>query len=772
LPEDFPFRSLTYTKKAIKNHADFRQKMSQFFIELLQRFVFRKDAEPHSDIVDQLLSFVVTKQLPKDKLKARTKMISPFDGDYIDSSPVIRSFLLQLLFRYNQSIEGHLQKFMDEKEPFVETGDQFPEICLMIVQCLEDSFLSDERNASRSSKMRSASQYMNDYMEKGDPDKLVKSLVNTALHRLAINTVADFIIKFLSGELNDNDAEASRLFKTAIDFVNNHSQGKNLKKYLVRYIATKHQVGAIVEWKKRGVYLDLLPEDLRNTTTNEAPDMFLIVDCDYKTIRDCLRLAWISSDYGLLNVLLDNYKEKPVVWCLAIHHLIKLSPTKIKDPSAFEAVLGQHRWLSNIWDKCHEPIYQNLFGKSHRHDSIYNLLIHFKESILQTVLPQFLHIFRELATNPRDCTGLFLPTMPHDETLEAKNAVAGVHWYCCSKGHYYAIGECGRPTQQSKCPDCDEPIGGQNHAFVGNVQQAQRPPQADQTRPGHVLGEARAETRSVAVRETGGLEIAVIRFLLHSAMYHGCQTRPMDVHSIVTPRLHDTNSIEEFVANHLLLNLKQISDCLGKSENDVIVLMHQIISRLATLRYIDGDWRLNIKTKVRTWEAEFVKQYIKPALGNLEIDIVRQRTAVSDDKEEATTVLNEIIYEKSPATNDRSNILSLAQFWRPRENIRVEGIESKIGSKRLKDHCPFLLKILQEEPIFRELAQLPKLIELARFFIKNYSRQLEVRDTDQMTVKKFVSKMDSNDRKYVTPLIQTFFKTLNNLKTELFAFDQ
>jgi hypothetical protein len=67
---------------------------------------------------------------------------------------------------------------------------------------------------------------------------------------------------------------------------------------------------------------------------------------------------------------------------------------------------------------------------------------------------------------------------------------------------------------------------------------------------------------------------------------------------------------------------------------------------------------------------------------------------------------------------------------------------------------------------------LPKLIELARFFIKNYSRQLEVGDTDQMTVKKFVSKMDSNDRKYVTPLIQTFFKTLNNLKTELFAFDQ
>ncbi len=504
--------------------------------------------------------------------------------------------------------------------------------------------------------------------------------------------------------------------------------------------------------------------------------MFLIVDSDYKTIRDCLWLAWITSDYSLLKVLLDNCKDKPVFWCLAIHHLINLSPAKIKDPSAFKAIRREHPWLSNIWGKCQEPIYQNLFGKSHRHNLIYNLLIHFKESIIlhNNVLPQLLHIFGELANNPRNCANLFLPTMPHDEIFEAKNAVKDAAWYFCSKGHYYAIGDCGRPAQEGKCPDCHEPIGGRNYSFVKNVPPAQQPSQADQTMPGYVLGEARAETRSVAVRETGGLEIAVIRFLLHSAMYHGCQTQLMDVHSIISPRLLDANSIEEFVAMHLQLNLKQIADCLGKSESDAIVLMHQLISRLATPPNIDSrDWTLKTKAQVRMWEAEFVKQCIQPVLANLEIDIVRQKTAESKDKEEAMTVLTEILNVTSPTTNNRSNVLSLAQFWRPREkNVRIEGLELKVGSNCLKDHCPFLLKILQEEPNFCELARLPKLIQLAQFFIKNYNRQLNVEDMDKMTVDKFLNEMDVNDQRFVTPLIQTFLAALTNLKTELFALDQ
>ncbi|KAF1968342.1 hypothetical protein BU23DRAFT_592152 [Bimuria novae-zelandiae CBS 107.79] len=47
------------------------------------------------------------------------------------------------------------------------------------------------------------------------------------------------------------------------------------------------------------------------------------------------------------------------------------------------------------------------------------------------------------------------------------------HWYDCVNGHTFAIGECGMPMQQARCPECGERIGGQNHQAVAGVRRAQ-----------------------------------------------------------------------------------------------------------------------------------------------------------------------------------------------------------------------------------------------------------------------------------------------------------
>jgi len=54
LPENYRLDVSTEMKLAVKQHADFRKKMSQFFIEVLQQFVFRQYPRPHQDIVDQV----------------------------------------------------------------------------------------------------------------------------------------------------------------------------------------------------------------------------------------------------------------------------------------------------------------------------------------------------------------------------------------------------------------------------------------------------------------------------------------------------------------------------------------------------------------------------------------------------------------------------------------------------------------------------------------------------------------------------------------------
>ena len=46
----------------------------------------------------------------------------------------------------------------------------------------------------------------------------------------------------------------------------------------------------------------------------------------------------------------------------------------------------------------------------------------------------------------------------------------GTQWYKCPNGHLYTVGECGRPMEQSICPECGKKIGGQNHVPEMNNQ--------------------------------------------------------------------------------------------------------------------------------------------------------------------------------------------------------------------------------------------------------------------------------------------------------------
>ena len=39
----------------------------------------------------------------------------------------------------------------------------------------------------------------------------------------------------------------------------------------------------------------------------------------------------------------------------------------------------------------------------------------------------------------------------------------GNTWYKCPKGHPYTVGECGRPMEESICPECNLKIGGLDH---------------------------------------------------------------------------------------------------------------------------------------------------------------------------------------------------------------------------------------------------------------------------------------------------------------------
>ena len=44
------------------------------------------------------------------------------------------------------------------------------------------------------------------------------------------------------------------------------------------------------------------------------------------------------------------------------------------------------------------------------------------------------------------------------------------HWYRCVNGHPFTVGECGRPMESTRCPECGAPVGGHQHREAEGVE--------------------------------------------------------------------------------------------------------------------------------------------------------------------------------------------------------------------------------------------------------------------------------------------------------------
>ena len=75
-----------------------------------------------------------------------------------------------------------------------------------------------------------------------------------------------------------------------------------------------------------------------------------------------------------------------------------------------------------------------------------------------------------------------------------------------------------------------------------------------------------------------------------------------------------------FLLNHLRLNLGQIAACLGRNEDEAVVLLHQIVNRMATTPGLhrdrpDANWAS--KAARRAWENKFGRSFVEPEVGRL-----------------------------------------------------------------------------------------------------------------------------------------------------------
>ncbi len=468
LPKDFPFREEKGAQEALERHRQFKGRLNVFFLEVLPEFVFQDNRRPEQEIAKKLLSFVVTQELPKDKNERvpRTKQISPFAGHCIDATPVIRSFILKLLLQGDEfeEAQGYLHQYLKSKRKFTANQGEHLELCLLIVFALEDRLYEKEEDQghgpawgaipSKDTAFAFAKGRRSSFQEAGD------ALVSVAKARLAMNKVADELKKILSRK--EGPSEEEMTFLDAISKnINDHQQAENMKRYLVRLLVRTCRRNVVNEWKSKNIFVALMPDIIREGGEEDQTDNCLVLGNLYKRVRDALSRA--AHDMAPLMDILKKEDTLQVggVWPLAVHSVYRPgrgreeARGKIRD--ALRSSPKPH--FAEAMEQQRKPSASSLFpSPSARQQAILTVVFHLEAVLRDNGGSPLLLALRTLASNPTENT--FLPTMPQDDTAEATAGMEGVKWYECSRGHIYAIGDCGRPTGEASCPDCGGKIGG------------------------------------------------------------------------------------------------------------------------------------------------------------------------------------------------------------------------------------------------------------------------------------------------------------------------
>lgn len=115
--------------------------------------------------------------------------------------------------------------------------------------------------------------------------------------------------------------------------------------------------------------------------------------------------------------------------------------------------------------KCYsQKFFENLKRKV---NTLYLASVAFKQINFSDYLTELDSSSYMLSQSRIDILHTIIPGIHQAKMKEIMNLVGGT-WYHCPNGHLYTIGECGRPMQQSSCPECNSMIGGANHISVAN----------------------------------------------------------------------------------------------------------------------------------------------------------------------------------------------------------------------------------------------------------------------------------------------------------------
>ncbi|XP_066291012.1 E3 ubiquitin-protein ligase RNF213-like isoform X3 [Branchiostoma lanceolatum] len=809
VPEDFQFTVTLECREAVEKHNAYRRCCNSFFMELVSRFCFAGGTPPEAGVVEMLLNYVVRRS--QEGTAAKTKQFTPFEDDCIDQTPVIRSFLLQLLLRANsQEVIDHMEKYLQAARDFVVDKKEVIELLVIFIQCMEDSYKQEAAQSHDTetamvevavSKLQQAGRQA----QRNAPGLSVATLLFIANIRFGLSVGAQLLHKYHGQQALSVQVEKKlmvqthyRLTKRLLDQawrLCEQLQWRWPQVFLLKQLYRSCGMDSLLSVTEQAqVHQHLqwvIPPEARGGKEEIIPDRFIVCGEQYRQLREELAKSMVSKNMEAVNtvlqainipgnvrevqLLLSLYREVTVSransnqarhptrdYITVCHQYLHDSPLLANKQLALELLTnnqgGGNLLLSVTLNQ--PPIQRTLSA----------LVIH-TAAVLGTGVGGVLLPLQTLLQNPQNHARSYFPTMPEDVLMEARRALGEreaqpLHWFQCVNGHPYPIGECGQPMEQSRCPDCGAAIGGVNHRPVQGLQAARN---NDATRPGHILGPAATRPAvPIAERALSTVATCVVRLVMHAAMVKAATNNPQGFANVIDPRPPNPS---DFLWRHLELDLQQLGRALGRSADDAALFMHLILHNLLTpgvQAAAAGDW--SSKDSRRRWEEIFMATCVNPILHQgLDAMLQQANMALHNDDRLSNNPLLQLLSEVVTPT-ERLNLDRLAdlpEMWRHRPQINLESLTQTMAENQLQ--LPVLEKFLAEKEVLEAMRHLPDILRLQRLLITQYQGHIDVAEAMSIKISDFLNKQPEGAVYEEFRLLVESFRVAWNLTRHLLA---
>ncbi|KAL3881537.1 hypothetical protein ACJMK2_027969, partial [Sinanodonta woodiana] len=809
IPADFIPDKTAEKSEEVKKFKDYQSRCNSFFMNVVSQLCFADNMAPSDKVVNMLLGYVTMTTKPGKHRAATmqlTKELTIFN-ECVDPNPVFRSFLLQLLLKTSKEmVYSNLEKYLSQAQGVMESrggqqNEYFNQLCHLVIRCLEDQF---HREATSTDEVEFARNQLIEARQLIQQDQLNMKLFGIAMTRFGLSVTAKYVQLAVVSKATRLTQSIRTLCDSAVAVCQDPCPWP--KTFFIKHLCRSYAIDsyqAICQKREVSFLRGLCIEDSSKQEVNEVSDHYIVYGPDYTRIRDALTKVAHGENIEKLD---EAVKESAVVdkrtellVCLALHREITLASLHAVNKFSQKALESLQNYCTNAEHlkkkEIIQTLIQNTFGKQAvflnvtpglglQQQGVLCLLVHC-DLLLRNLNGDrnLMQPLVRMATQPETLTNPFLPTMPQEDVADIRAALLAARGrpnmddnpaiYRCPNGHPYMIGNCGRPAQAATCKECGAPIGGMNHALLpGNTPDHQQ----DMTETGHILGAASQRAQgAVPERDMSPAYCAVVRLMLHLSMMLGANHSRETICQLIKPKIEET-MVVQFLMEHIQRDLKDLHRALGRSVDDVLVMLHCILHQsLQTCSEKEnlGDELCGLRTKRARleWERMFSGRILAPVLQNLDASLQEMNQNLARDKRLGSDPLLGLVFEIN--TPQQTVSLTMLQedpsIWSYRTRITIDHLRHEFdvqmsAVKKNQNQYKVLHLFLREEHHLRALVFIPSIIKLHRILFQKFQRRLARAEASSITVDSIIREDRGNE---LEALIQDYANAWELIRNSL-----